>query len=416
MTMPSRLTAPWLSRETTQRVMKLIAAAGYEARAVGGCVRDTLRGGQHVTDVDLASSMPAEDLLALLATHKIKAVPTGLAHGTITVLMPAPSGELHKFEVTTLRRDVETDGRHAVTAYSNNWLDDARRRDFTVNAIYAGADGTLYDPLFEAGEGNALKDLAMNRVRFIGDPRTRICEDYLRIMRFFRFHFLLASGATLPDEAALDACRAELDGLKRLSRERITDELIKTARLMNFRAAMQSLVESGVIEKIMPSLSVKALITDEALERLCALSDDPILRLGLVFSLQKDLSPVFSALRLPNAVIKRWKQMTDPQIARALEGAQLSDLERLAYWHGKQSLYDQILLQMARCSGGFEQFHIDHIRAWQPMLFPVGGQDLMAAGLPSGPKMGLQLQRLERIWVDSNFTLTRADLLAQIEK
>ncbi len=180
------LQASWLSDEALQRLMALIARAGFEARAVGGCVRDTLLGIEGPVDVDLASTMPAEDAMQLLRDHGFKIVPTGLAHGTITAI--SRDAVPRHFEITTLRYDVETDGRHAITAYTDDWLEDAQRRDLTINALYVDADGHIYDPLAEAGLGSAREDLARRQIRFIGDAGERIAEDYLRILRFFRFH------------------------------------------------------------------------------------------------------------------------------------------------------------------------------------------------------------------------------------
>ena len=208
-----RVSGAWLSDARTQQVLGLLADDGHTACAVGGCVRNALLGAP-VTDVDIATSARPDRVMALAEGAALRAVPTGLAHGTVTVVAGGQG-----FEVTTLRRDVATDGRHARIAFSDRVADDAARRDFTMNALYARADGTVLDPL------GGLDDLRARRVRFVGDPDNRIAEDYLRILRFFRFH--AQYGANGPDAEGLAACAAGADGLARLSAERVTAELRK---------------------------------------------------------------------------------------------------------------------------------------------------------------------------------------------
>src|SRR3954464_10563911 len=231
--------APWRSRPGMKRLLGALGAEAGETRYVGGCVRDTLLG-LEVNDVDLATRLTPENVIARLGKAGIKAVPTGLAHGTITaVIGGAP------VEVTTLRRDVATDGRRATIAYTGDWREDAARRDFTINALLADPrTGEIFD--FFGGQ----EDLQVGLVRFIGEPLNRIAEDHLRILRFFRFHARFGAGQ--PDPAALDACAARADDLMALSRERIADELTKLLALPDPAGAVRLMIERDILKPVLP--------------------------------------------------------------------------------------------------------------------------------------------------------------------
>ena len=204
----------WMEKPSTQTVMNALQSDGRDARFVGGCVRDSLIGRSEISNIDIATPIEPDGVIALLEQAGLRAIPTGLEHGTITAVF---EGEV--FEITTLRRDIDTDGRHAKIAFSDNWLTDAQRRDFTINAIYCDVKGALYDPL------GGSKDLKSGKVRFVGNAEKRISEDFLRILRFFRFyaHF----GSNTPDAEAISACTKSADKLKTLSGDRIRSELIK---------------------------------------------------------------------------------------------------------------------------------------------------------------------------------------------
>ncbi len=234
----SRLDPPWLHEPVVQRLLGALTAAGIEARFVGGCVRDAILGIDG-GDIDLATPARPDAVIAALKQAKIKTVPTGLAHGTVTAVVPPRT-----FEITTLRRDVETDGRHAVVAFGAGWDEDAARRDFTINAIYLGADGTLYDPV------GGRVDLAARRVRFVGDPATRIAEDVLRVLRYYRFEARF--GSSEGDAAARAACRDAVPQLATLSAERVSREFMRLLVAPDPIRALAMMRDDGVLSSIAP--------------------------------------------------------------------------------------------------------------------------------------------------------------------
>ena len=239
MTQPDRIIPPdWMTAAPTRALLAALGAGGAPVRFVGGCVRDAILG-LRPADIDIATPESPDQVIRRLEKAKLKAVPTGLEHGTVTAVVPPAT-----FQVTTLRRDVATDGRHATVAFGTDWAEDAARRDFTINALYADAEGRLYD--FTDGRA----DLAAGLVRFIGDPAQRVAEDYLRVLRFFRFHARFGNGA--PDAAAIAACSAAADRLDRLSGERVRDELLKILILPNAADALALMQQSGVLTAILP--------------------------------------------------------------------------------------------------------------------------------------------------------------------
>lgn len=243
--LPERIMpADWMSAAPTRTLMAALSSGGISARFVGGCVRDAILG-LKPADIDIATPEEPQTVIHRLQAAKLKAVPTGIDHGTVTAVVP-PS----VFQITTLRRDVSTDGRHAVVSFGTDWAEDARRRDFTINALYADADGQLYD--FVGGRA----DLAAGIVRFIGTPAERVAEDYLRVLRFFRFHARFARGA--PDTASLAACSAAAGRLDRLSGERIRDELLKILALPNVAEALALMQESGILASLLPEVRFSA--------------------------------------------------------------------------------------------------------------------------------------------------------------
>jgi poly(A) polymerase len=363
----------------------LLAALGAktgDTRYVGGCVRDTLLG-LPVSDIDLATRLPPQAVMERLAKARIKAVPTGLAHGTVTAVVAGKP-----VEVTTLRRDVATDGRRATIAYTDDWREDAARRDFTINALLA-------DPLtleiFDYFGGEA--DLAARRVRFIGDPLTRIAEDHLRILRFFRFFARFGVGE--PDPAGLDACAERANDLMALSRERIADELTKLLALPEPLEAVRLMVERAILKPVLPEIGT------DGVERLARLvrreaeagaAPHPLRRLAALIPADPRIAAAVAArLRLSNRFAKRLttaaaRDPGDPQVP-----------EVLAFAIGADEAVDRILL------GDGAPGAAATLAGWQRPRLRLGGGDIIAMGLAPGPVVARTLQAIEREWADAGF-------------
>ncbi|HEX8241214.1 MAG TPA: CCA tRNA nucleotidyltransferase [Allosphingosinicella sp.] len=363
----------------------LLAALGAgegETRFVGGCVRDTLLG-LPVSDVDLATRLAPTQVMERLARARIKAVPTGLAHGTVTAVVAGKP-----VEVTTLRRDVATDGRRATIAYTDDWREDAARRDFTINALLA--DPATLDILdFFGGEA----DLAERRVRFIGDPLTRIAEDHLRILRFFRFFARFGAGE--PDPAALDACAARANDLMALSRERIADELTKLLALPEPVAAVRLMVERGILKPVLPEIGADGAGRLERLvrrEKEAGVAPNALRRLAALLPAEPDLAAAVAArLRLSNRAAKRLVS------AAARDPGDPRTPQVLAYATGADEAVDRILL------GDGDPGATAALAGWQRPRLRVGGGDLIAMGLAAGPVVARTLQAIEREWAEAGF-------------
>ncbi|UVO52715.1 CCA tRNA nucleotidyltransferase [Sphingomonas sp. SUN039] len=357
----------------------LIAALGGpdDARFVGGAVRDSLLG-LPVSDVDVATRLRPDDVMARLKAAGIKAVPTGLAHGTVTAV--TDGGPV---EVTTLRRDVSTDGRHATVAFSDDWQEDASRRDFTINALYADpVTGAVFDWF------GGLADLDARRVRFIGDPLTRIAEDHLRILRFFRFHARFGAGA--PDAAALAACTARANDLMALSRERIAAELLKLLAADDPVPDVRVMIEQGIFVPVLPEIVDAApLAVLVAREAAAGVAGDPVRRLSALIAPDPALARDIAArLKLSNHVAKRL----------ATAAARHDDRpDALAYRYGPESAVDLVLL------GNGPEAEARKLDAWQRPQLPLGGGTLIARGLAPGPIVARTLGRIEDRWVEAGF-------------
>ena len=384
MTLPD---APWRTRPGMDRLLAALGAGEGETRFVGGCVRDALLG-LAVSDVDLATRLAPEEVMKRLEAARIKAVPTGLAHGTITaVIGGAP------VEVTTLRRDVATDGRRATIAYTGDWREDAARRDFTINALSADP-GT--GEIFDYFEGRA--DLDARKVRFIGDPLQRIAEDHLRILRFFRFHARFGSAA--PDVAALDACAARANDLMALSRERIADELLKLLALPDPAPTIALMIERGVLRPVLPEIeSADRLAALVAAERTAGIAPDSIRRLAALLPAEPETAAAVAArLRLSKRAAKRLVSAADRFVA--------ADPEALAYRIGAAEAADRILLH------GRPGPELAALASWQRPRLPVGGGDLIAMGLSAGPVVAATLQAIEEEWLSAGFPKDREKVRA----
>lgn len=366
-----KITGDWLA--PAQPVLAMLA--GHRTLFVGGCVRNALLG-VPVGDVDIATDAHPDRVMDLAAAAGLRAIPTGIEHGTVTVLVDGTP-----YEITTFRRDVETNGRHAVVAFSDDVAEDAARRDFTMNALYAKADGTVVDPL------GGLPDLSARHVRFVGNPQARIREDYLRILRFFRFHAIY--GHENPDAEALAACAANLDGLASLSRERVGAEVMKLLAARDPAPSVASMAAAGVLAQILPGADPTALAVLVHLEG--GLPPDPIRRLAL-------LTPQ-ADLRLSRAEAAR-----HALIATAARKG--TDPMTLAYRSGADVARDAALVRGAMLGQAPDLAGINEAAS---AVFPVTARDLMPA--LSGPALGQRLKALEAEWIASGFRLTRDELL-----
>jgi poly(A) polymerase len=357
---------------------------------VGGAVRDALLG-LPAGDIDLATVHPPADARRRIEAAGWKAVPTGIGHGTLTAVS---HGARH--EVTTLRRDVATDGRRAVVAFTRDWAEDAARRDFTMNALYAHPlSGALSDP---TGEG--LADLAAGRVRFIGDPLRRIAEDHLRILRFFRFHARFGRGA--PDPDALAACALRANDLMALSRERIRDELLKLLVAPRAPETVLLMVDRGILAPVLPEAGdlpgLERLAQREAAQ---GLAPDPLRRLAALLPADSArLEAIAGRLRLSNAQKQRLAAMA-PRLADPPRSplGRAHAVAELAYWRGAEGARDALLLGQAEP----ESADLALLDAWVRPRLPVSGGDLVAAGVAPGPKVARRLAELERAWVAQGF-------------
>ena len=387
--------APWLTAPATQAVLRAITAGGGDARVVGGAVRNTLLG-QPVSDIDIATTVPPEDVMVRADRAGLQAIPTGLAHGTVTVVAD------HKpFEVTTLRRDVETHGRHATVAFTEDWSTDAHRRDFTINALYCDAAGHLFDPT------GGLADLTANRVRFIGRAEDRIAEDYLRILRFYRFTAQYGAGRI--DRAGHEACAELQDGLERISAERIRAELIKLLTAPHAAITLSEMNEAGVLTRVLGlPADVVSVARLAAIEAANGIDPAAMRRLyALVVSSPSDAAHLRDSLRLSKAEYERLADLTLPNGAFVPAGNDLR-AKCFIYRHGAGTFRDGVLITWARdlSTDPANLAYRDHAALadrWTPPVLPVSGKDVMALGVSSGPEIGHILDLLDQWWMASGF-------------
>jgi poly(A) polymerase len=379
----------WLTAPATRAVMAALEAAGGPdcARFVGGCVRNALIGAP-VADVDIATTLKPEETDRAIRAAGLKAVPTGIAHGTVT----AVSGH-QPFEITTLRRDVSTDGRNATVAFTDDWAEDAARRDFRLNALYADTEGRVFDP---TGEGVA--DAAAGRIVFVGDPETRIREDYLRILRFFRFFAWYGRGE--PDAAALKACRALASGMTRLSAERVSKELMTLLAASDPRVAMAAMAEAGVLAQVLPEAAAGPLF-EAAVQQ----GTDPVIRLMILLPGDERLVREASArLRFPNSTRDR---LAGAAVAAPAVRLTMSDPEVRAavYRFGSRAVTDALHLRMAQQpeAAGDGRRLLALAEGWKRPSMPVGGRDLARLGVEPGPGTGRLLKAFEDSWIADDF-------------
>jgi poly(A) polymerase len=384
----------WMTAPQTRAVMDALAMEGGAARFVGGCVRNALLG-RAVDDIDIATPLTPDAVTKRLEAAGLQAVPTGIEHGTVTAFANAKS-----FEVTTLRRDVATDGRRAVVAFTTDWAEDAARRDFTMNALYAADDGEVFDLV------GGLADLKAGRVRFVGDPVTRIREDYLRILRLFRFQAWY--GTAELDPAAVHAAAAERGGLQKLSGERIAKEMLKLLAAENPLACLRVMAASAILPEIMPGALSMA-----RLERLVTIDADaffaPVSVLRLAALLPDDAvaaRELAGRWMLSNADRERLEDLAGGR-EKIVSYLSIREVRKFLYRLGKQRFHDRVRLRWAEDPKESNSIQWRALLAmgdsWERPDFPLTGRDVMAAGVPEGPLVGKVLAEVEEWWVDSDF-------------
>jgi poly(A) polymerase len=386
----------------TAAVVAALTARGETVRFVGGCVRDALLA-KPVGDIDIATPDPPGTVIALIEAAGLKAVPTGVAHGTVTAVAGG-----RPFEVTTLRRDVETDGRHARVAFIDDWVEDAARRDFTFNAMFLDLDGTLYDPF--AGRA----DLEAGRVRFVGSASRRIEEDVLRLLRYFRFFAWY--GRPPADTEALAACRELAPRLEGLSGERVQRELFKLLGAPDPLPALALMAENGVTEHVLPgprenwARTLAALVGRERARG----ESEPVRRLAAMVA--GDTEALARRLRLSRADAERLAGLAAPPLE--VDAAMDRRASRRAlYRFGADRFRDLVLLAWAEAGGGadgaFETL-LATAEAWRPVSLPVHGRDVLALGVTKGPRVGELLRRVEAWWEAGDYRATRDEALAYL--
>ncbi|QDC00267.1 CCA tRNA nucleotidyltransferase [Mesorhizobium sp. 8] len=403
--------ADWLRDRHLQHLLAVLCEGGEQARIAGGAVRNALLG-QKVADVDIATTTLPEETVRRAEAAGFKVVPTGIEHGTVTVVAGG-----HPFEITTLRADVETDGRHAKVSFGRDWTADAERRDFTINALYAEADGTVIDLV------GGVADLEARRLRFIGDAEARIREDFLRILRFFRFFAWYGDGR--PDAEGLKACARLKDGLDRLSAERVWMELKKLLSAPDPSRALLWARQAGVLSRILPESEKWGI---DAIHGLIRTEHDlgwmPDALLRLEATVPPDaarMKALAERLKLSTAEsnrLQRWA-LTEPVAATTTETV----LAKALYRGDPRGIEDRLRLSLAAAraraagddaammeAGGLSRL-LAFAGKWQRPVFPLKGADLAALGMASGPKLGEMLKALETVWIESGFALGREVLL-----
>jgi poly(A) polymerase len=395
----------WLKDGPVARLLPLLDRDGEEARVVGGAVRNALLG-LPVAEIDVATTALPEEVMRRVTAAGCKAVPTGIEHGTVTVII-----EHQPIEVTTLRQDVETFGRKARVAFGRDWRADAERRDFTINALSASADGTVHDYV------GGLADIAARKVHFIGDAQRRIEEDYLRILRFFRFHAFFGEGS--PDAAGLLACIRARGGLAILSRERVRMEMLKLLLAPHAAPTLAVMAEVGLLGEVLGGVPLLASFENVAkIEAACGMAPDAVRRLGALGVLvTEDAERLAQRLRLANAemdcllALEMWWRatpLTGEQAARAL-----------LYRIGPQGFTDRVLVAWARSPAGVADpawHELASLRQrWTVPVFPLKAADFIRRGVAQGPALGAAMRAAEAAWIAADFPAERAALEAIAE-
>ena len=385
----------WMTDKASHAVMTALKG---DARFVGGCVRDTLLK-RPIGDIDIATPLFPEEIMRRLAAAKIKAVPTGIAHGTITAVT-----DTRPYEITTLRRDVETFGRQARVAFSADWKEDSARRDFTMNALYLDGEGVVFD------YHDGVKDLRAGKVRFVGDPATRIREDVLRLLRFYRFHAWYGRGAA--DAAARAACRASTPLLPTLSGERVQAELLKLLKAKDPVPSLAMMQEDGALQRLVPKTRDLAVLSRLiAIEPRSEPGPDALRRLAALIA--ADADALARKLKFSTADRERLVALAEPV---ALDNDPVAQ-RRLLYRLGRALYGDRVLLTAA-VSGETADVKklLGAAAKWKPLTFPLRGADIAASGVPEGPMIGKLLAEIEAWWEEGDFKATRKELLAELQR
>lgn len=401
----------WLSADGLVAVFDALEAAGGEVRVNGGAVRNALMG-LEIREVDLSTTLLPGQTIQALESAGLKAVPTGFEHGTVTAI-----SDHSAYEITTLREDIETDGRHAVVRFGTDWEQDARRRDLTINALYCDRDGKVFDPL------DGFDDIEQRVVRFIGEAEQRITEDHLRILRFFRFFAWYGSGR--PDGEGLKACARLKHGLTRISAERVQMELVKLLAAPDPARAVLWMRTTGVLGEVLPESEkwgIDLLPHLVAAENRFGWRADPLLRLETMLRPDKGkVRTLAERLKMSNANRDRlasWAASKLPELS-----ADEAQLAVLLYRGEASGISDRIRLEIARqlMNGEGGEAALQQLerqarfaREWQPPVFPLKGSDLIKVGHESGPGLGARLKALEDKWVASGFSISRSELLSMI--
>ncbi|WP_349955975.1 CCA tRNA nucleotidyltransferase [Rhizobium sp. ZPR3] len=405
----------WFRDEALQRVLALLDADGGEGRVVGGAVRNSLMG-LPVADIDIATTLLPETVVERAEAAGIKAVPTGIAHGTVTLVIDGKP-----FEITTLRRDVETDGRRAVVAFSKDWQADAERRDLTINALYASADGKVVDLV------GGLADLERRNIRFIGDAATRIAEDHLRILRFFRFFAYYGSGR--PDADGLRACAAAKSKISTLSAERVWSEMKKLLAAEDLGRALLWMRQIGILTEVLPETEkwgIDAIPGLVAAEQALGWAAEPLLRLAAIVPPDATrLAKLAERLRLSKAEGAYLQAWANAPVVK--DDISETAFDRLLYRHDPTGVAVRLKLALAvarsKAEGDFEEMArvarlgklLARLVKWKRPAFPLNGADALAAGVTAGPRVGELLAKLEQEWLDANFAMNRASLLTRLK-
>lgn len=382
-----KIDGAWIDDPAVQIVCRMLEEGGHQALLVGGCVRNALMG-EPVSDIDIATDARPDRVLKLAEQDGRKAVATGYDHGTVTVV-EAGRG----FEVTTFRQDVETDGRHAVVVFADDLESDARRRDFTVNALYSIRDGTVIDPL------GGLEDLSARRIRFIGDPHQRIREDYLRILRFFRFHAIYGNADEGLDQEGVAACASLTDGLDALSKERVGAEMMKLLAASDPAPVLATMEQIGVLSRVLPGATSSVVAPLVHCEAAMDLGPDPIRRLAALGG------------EAPEAALRLSRK--DAQAFNALREAPSGSASALGYRYGERAALDMLCLGAAVAGQEPSPDWPAEVAQGAAAQFPVQAADLMPGY--EGPALGERLNTLEERWIASGFMLSREDLLNETD-
>ncbi|MBW3096123.1 CCA tRNA nucleotidyltransferase [Pseudohoeflea coraliihabitans] len=402
----------WFESERLRSIFRLLNTDGGEGRVVGGAVRNTLLGAP-VADIDMATTLLPDEVMRRAGAAGIKALPTGIEHGTVTLVI-----EGQPFEVTSLRTDVKPSGRHAEVAFGADWAADAARRDFTINALYADSAGRIFDPT------GGLADIKTRTIRFIGDAEQRIVEDHLRILRFFRFFAWYGGGR--PDAGGLKACVRQRDTLGKLSAERVWKELKVLLSAPSPGRALLWMRQSGILTALLPETEkwgIDAIAGLVELEEALALDIDPMIRLMAMLPPDAErLAKLAVRLKLSKAEAARLVAWANaPAADAALAG---TALDRQLYLHGAAAVIDRLTVALATLKArpeepnaaamaafGHLKGQLQRARAWKRPQFPVSGKDLLAVGMAPGETIGARLKAGEARWIDSNFSLDRDSLL-----